>query len=193
MLDRSSGFNSFCFRLAFVSPARFLHTHVCGKREGRIQPSRVMLPSVVFVLGASDCKCKHLATARRDRKKKNQKIERERTNHAFQPLLSMQSEGHMEINIFGSDNTVFLCVLIKRRRLLNTLFLRAQPGKPTLLFILNSEVLPCRSCTPQPTAGWHRRRMGKINMKCQAGGQDTGLPSWQKLGPGGFGTKGGVP
>lgn len=53
----------------------------------------------------------------------------------------------MEINIFGSDNTVFLGVLIKRRRLLNTLLLCAHPPKPMLLFILNSDELQCRSHT----------------------------------------------
>lgn len=81
--------------------------------------------------------------------KKNQKIERERANHPLQPLLSMQSEGHMEINIFGSDNTVFLGVLIKRRRLLNTLLLRARLRKPMLLFILNSDELSRAAHTPR--------------------------------------------
>lgn len=61
----------------------------------------------------------------------------------------MQSEGHMEINIFGSDNTVFLGALIKRRWLLNTLLLRALLRKPVLLFILNSDELSHAAHTPQ--------------------------------------------
>lgn len=59
----------------------------------------------------------------------------------------MQSEGHMEINIFGSDNMVFLGVLIKRRRLLNTLLLCARLRKPMLLFILFSDELSCAAHT----------------------------------------------
>lgn len=93
----------------------------------------------------------------------------------------------MEINIFGSDNTVFLGVLIKRRRLLNTLLLRAQLRKPVLLFILNSDELSRAAHTPQLSlsplaAGWHRRGMEKIDMRCQAGGQNAGLPGRQALG-----------
>lgn len=137
--------------LASLFPYR--PVHACRKREARpgpAQPSRALLSSAPFVSGALDHKCKHLTAARSNRKKKkNQKIERERTNHLFQPLLSMQSEGHMEINIFGSDNTVFLGVLIKRRRLLNTLLLRAQLRKPVLLFILNSDERPHTAHTPQ--------------------------------------------
>lgn len=66
---------------------------------------------------------------------------REKTNHPLQPLLSTQSEGHMEINICSSDNTVFLSILIKHRWLLNTLLLRAHLRKPVLLFILNPDEL----------------------------------------------------
>lgn len=50
-------------------------------------------------------------------------------------------------------------------------------------------VLLIPSAEPQPTAGLYWRRTEKINKR----GQNTGLPSWQELGLGGFGTKGGVP
>lgn len=68
-----------------------------------------------------------------------------------------------------------LGILIKRRRLLNTLLLRAHLRKPMLLFILNSDELSqfCSHTLAEPSSagGWCLRRMQKINMKCQAGGQ----------------------
>lgn len=99
----------------------------------------------------------------------------------------MQSEGHMEINIFGSDNTVFLGVLIKRRRLLNTLLLRAQLRKPLLLFILNSDELSRAARTPQLSlsplqagiGGERRKSIGDVRREVRM----RGLPGWQALGP----------
>lgn len=113
-----------------------------------------------------------VTTARSDRKKKSRD---EEENHPFQPLLSMQSEGHMEINICSSDSTNLLGILIKHRRLLNTLLLRAHLRKPMLLFILNSDELSQfrlhTQAEPWSAEGWRWRRMEKINMKCQARGQ----------------------
>lgn len=81
----------------------------------------------------------------------------------------------MEINICSSDNTYLLGILIKHRRLLNSLLLRAQLRKPMLLFVLNSDELSQfrlhTSAEPWSAAGWCLRRMEKINMKCQARGQ----------------------
>lgn len=81
----------------------------------------------------------------------------------------------MEINICSSDNTNLLGILIKRRRLLNTLLLRAHLREPMLLFILNADELSQfrlhTSAEPWSTEGWRLRRMEKINMKCQARGQ----------------------
>lgn len=100
---------------------------------------------------------------------------REEGESPLRPLLCMQSEGHMEINVCSSDNTDVLGVLIKCRRLLNTLLLRAHLRGPVLLFISNSDELSqfrsCASAEPWSAEGWRLRRMEKINMKCQARGQ----------------------
>lgn len=81
----------------------------------------------------------------------------------------------MEINVCSSDNTDLLGVLIKCRRLLNTLLLRAHLREPVLLCISNSDELSQfrsrASAEPWSAEGWRLRRMEKINMKCQARGQ----------------------
>lgn len=114
-----------------------------------------------------------LVTTARSNRKKN--LRDGEGNHPFQPLLSMQSEGHMEINICSSDSTNLLGILIKHQRLLNTLLLRAHLRKPMLLFILNSDELSQfrlhTRAEPWSAEGWDWRRMEKINMKCQARGQ----------------------
>lgn len=94
----------------------------------------------------------------------------------------------MEINICSSDHTDLLGILIKRRRLLNTLLLRAHLRKPMLLFILNSDELSqfCSHTLAEPSSaeGWRLRRMEKINMKCQARGQmELVFPSRLQPGP----------
>lgn len=147
LMDRSSGFNSFCFRLAFVLPGHFLHPFLSTcvwKETSRSQLSIASLP-LFQAPQTENANTSPPPEAKGGKKSEN----RERTNHPFQPLLSMQSEGHMEINIFGSDNKVFLGVLIKCRRLLNMLLLGAHLRKPMLLFILNSDELSRAAHTPQ--------------------------------------------
>lgn len=110
-------------------------------------------------------------TARSNGKKPRDEGEK----HPFQPLLSMQREGHVEINICSSENAELLGILIKRLRLLKTLLLRAHLQQAVLLFTLNSDELsqfhPHTSTEPWSTEGWRLRRKEKINMKCQARGQ----------------------
>lgn len=81
----------------------------------------------------------------------------------------------MEINICSPDNTNLFGILIKRRRLLNTLLLRAHLWEPMLLFILNADELSQfrvhTSAEPWSTEGWRLRGMEEINRKCQARGQ----------------------
>lgn len=72
----------------------------------------------------------------------------------------------MEINICSSDNTVFFSILIKRRRLLNTLLLGAPLRKPMLPLVLNSDELSAHlGGTAQLQAGvgggW-RKSMGNV-------------------------------
>jgi hypothetical protein len=120
------------------------------------------------------------------KKKKRKERDEGENESSLQPLLSMQSEGHMEINTCSSDNTVFLGVLIKHRRLLNTLLLRAHLPSQCCLFILNSDELSqwClhTSAGPPFAEGWRVRRIEKINIKCQARGQaELVLPPGRSL------------
>lgn len=169
---------------ASVFPQLPMLMHRKGKARFRPASCRCHQHPIVVGIRISNRK----PTCHYCQKPEGEKWRHEGARHPFYPLLSTQREGHMGINICSADNTDLLGILIKRRRLLNTLLLRAHLREPMLLFILNSDELSQfrshTSAAPWSAGGWRLRRMEKINMKCQERGQvELVFPAGRSLGP----------